>query len=167
MTIYFIIAGLTFLCVTLYSENSKLEINNIKEKMNEITEEFLTENSINDIFFGKIDNNDGLPSNYKLLRDGNVIKLDGNSKYQILEKSLKVQSNYRFKPIFKEPIVVMLRNENLAIVDKYDSGHQLPLSGIIGMMNDKDMRWTWTLSGKSEPGKVSHHDIIKIIGSLE
>ncbi len=117
---------------------SRMPDSSLKKQMNDITETYLADNSIQEFIY-----------------------------QNTLEKSPEIEFDSIYKHKFKEPLVVMLRSGNLAIVDNYDGGYKQPLSGTIGEMNGRDMRWTWSLMGKGGDLEENHYDIIAKIGELE
>lgn len=116
----------------------------IRDNLNKITKTYLVDNSITQIAFAEAE------------------------EYITLEKSPEIQLNYSPKHKFKEPIVVMLRSGNLAIVIEYQVGHEFPLYGVINSKyNNKDMNWSWKLNGNGGYLKSNYNDIITFIGELD
>lgn len=85
-----------------------------------------------------------------------------------LTKPRQPATENKVLPNFKDSIIVMLRSGNLAIVDTFNGRQNPTISGTIGQLGDRDLRWQWKLNGKGllDSNEEHYMDIIQVIGEL-
>lgn len=71
-------------------------------------------------------------------------------------------------PRLEQPLVMMTRSGNLAVVEKYYEGQDYPFYGSIrSNFNNLDMKWSWKLNDKASDTKKHYHDLVAYIGEFE